>query len=244
MKKIVSVALFGVIAITANSQVSVKESLKQHYMNTYEQALKLNDLELAINSLNNALVEMPAEQSMLYKDTLSMLYFSNKAYLPSFILAQEVYKADPKNISALARTGDCYQAGADYKNAVAAFEIVAPALKSPYYYYQLAVCQYSLKSSLESQVNADKAMADTNSNKIPVIFTLPNGQEQQVPLSAAAYNLKGVIMMDDKNFVKAKEYFQSALKIYPNFQGVQQNMITCEKNSKGIKPAVKPKTKG
>ena len=244
MKKVLSLALIIVIANAAYSQVSVGDSLKKHYMNTYEQALKYNDLPLAINSLNNAIVEMPATQSLVYKDTLSMLYFSNKAYLQSFVLAQEVYKADPNNINALARMGDCYQAGADYKNAAAAFEKVAPALKSPFYYYQLAVCQYSLKNVTESQANADKALADTNSNKIPVIFTLPNGNEQQVPLSSAALNLKGVIMMEAKNYEKAKEYFQSALKIYPNFLGAQQNLIASDKNAKGIKPTVKTKAKG
>ena len=244
MKKLLYVTfILAVVNIsTANGQVG--DSLKKHYLNTYEQALKLDDLGLAINSLNNALVEMTGAQSMLFKDTLSMLYFSNKAYLQAFLLAQEVYTADPNNIKALARMGDCYQSGADYKNAAAAFEKVAPALKSSFYYYQLGVCQYSLKKPDDAQANADKAIADTNSNHIPAVFTLPTGQEQQVPVSAAAFNLKGVIMMDAKNYSKAREYLQTALKIYPNFQGAKQNVLNCDKNEKGAKPTVKAKPKG
>ena len=244
MKKVLSLALIVLAANTANAQVSVGDSLKKHYLNTYEQALKLSDLELAINSINNVVVELKGTQNLLYKDTLSMLYFSNKGYLQSFVLAQEVYKADPTNIHALARVGDCYQAEADFKNAAAAFETVAPALKSSYYYYQLAVCQYSLKKTDDCKANADKALADTNSNHIPVIFTLPNGSEQQVPVSAAALNLKGVVMMDAKNYDKAKEYMQAALKLYPEFQGAQQNLLACDKNLKGPKPTTKTKPKG
>ena len=244
MKKSLSVAFILTFSTAAFSQVSVKDSLIKHYLATYEQAIKYRDLGLGINSLNNVIAETPGNLKMAYKDTLSMLYFSSKAYLSSLLLAQEVYKADPSNINALARTGDCYQASADYKNAADAFETVAPALKSPFYYYQLAVCQYSLKKLTESQLNADKALADTNSNHIPVIFTMPNGSEQQVPVSAAALNLKAVILMDDKKYEQAKQVLQNVLKIYPGFEGAQQNVLTCNKNSKGTKPTVKTKPKG
>ena len=87
-------------------------------------------------------------------------------------------------------------------------------------------------------------MADSNSNHIPVIFTMPNGNEQQVPVSSAALNLKAVVMMDEKNYGKAKDYLQAALKIYPSFQGAQQNVLTCDNKTKGTKPVVKTKPKG
>ena len=232
MKKVLSVAFVLAAAKFSYSQVSVSDSLKKHYFNTYEHALKYNDLGLAITSLNNLIVEMPASQAMAYKDTLSMLYFSRKDYLTCLLLAQEVYKANSSNINALARAGDCFQASGDYKNAATAFETVAPALKDPFYYYQLAVCQYSLKKIPDCQANADKVLADTNSNHIAVIFVLPNGSEQRVPVSAAALNLKSVLLMDTKNYAQAKQLLQTALKIYPDFQGAQQNVLTCDKNSK------------
>lgn len=232
MKKVLSVAFTLVVAHTCFSQTSISESLKKHYLNTYEQAVKYNDLGLAITSLNNAIVEMPDNQAIAYKDTLSMLYFSRKDYLTCLLMAQEVYKADPTNINALARTGDCYQAAADFKNAAEAFDKVAPVLKSPFYYYQLAVCQYSLKRPADCLANADRALADTNSNHIPVIFVLPNGSQQQVPVSSAALNLKAVMLMDTKNYAQAKQVLQTALKIYPDFQGAQQNVLTCDKNTK------------
>ena len=244
MKKILLFAFSVTVAQTSFSQSPVSDSLKRHYLNTYEQALRLNDIELVINSLNNALIEMKAPQSMLYKDTLSMFYFSNKSYFPSYYLAQEVYNGDSSNYKALARIGECLQAGADYKKAADAFEKAAPALRSSYYFYQLAVCNYSLKNTSATQVNADRALADTNSNHIPVIFTMPNGNEQQVPVSSAALNLKGVVMMDEKNYNKAKEYLQAALKIYPNFQGAQQNVLTCDSKMKGTKPVLKSKPRG
>lgn len=223
----------------------MSDSLKKHYFNTYEQALKYKDIGLAINSLNNVIAEMPANNMALaYKDSLSMLYFNKKEYLSSLLVAQEVYKANPSNTNALARMGDCYQVGGDYKNAAEVFEIVAPALNSPFYYYQLGVCQYSLKKTTECLASADKALSDTNSNHIPVIFVLSNGSEQQVPLSAAALNMKAVVMMGNKNFIQAKQLLGNALKIFPDFQGAKQNVITCDTNIKGTKPTSTPKPKG
>ena len=244
MKKILSIAFILIVANTSFSQVSVIDSLKKHYFNTFEQALKYKDIGLAINSLNNVIAEMPAKQALVYKDTLSMLYFNRKEYLSSLLMAQEVYKANPSNTNALARIGDCYQASGDYKNAADAFEIAAPALNNPYYYYQLGVCQYSLKKVTECMANADKVLSDTNSNHIPVIFVLNNGSEQQVPVSVAALNMKAVVMMSNKNFTQAKQLLENALKIFPDFQGAKQNMITCDSNIKGIKPTANTKPKG
>jgi len=243
MKKTLTLALVLALSYTAYPQGAFSDSLKKHYLNLYENALNYNDLPLAISAVNNALVEMSGSQSLLYKDTLSILYFNNKSYLPSYMLAQEVYKADPTNYNALGRIGECLQTDADYKGAAEAFEKVAPAMKSPYYFYQLAVCQYSLKKSSECLMNADKALADTNSNKIAAVFTMPNGYAQQVPVSCAALNLKAVVMMDQKNYVKAKELLQQALKIYPDFQGAQQNLVNCDNAAKG-KQSGKPKPKG
>lgn len=244
MKKTVTLALVLVMGQAAFSQASFSESLKKHYLTVYENSLNYSDLPLAIDALNNALVEMSGQESLLYKDTLSILYFNNKSYLPSYMLAQEVTKANPANYNAIGRMGECLQADADYKNAAAAFEKAAPALKSPYYYYQLAVCQYSLKMQNECIVNADKALADTNSNKIAAVFTMPNGYAQQVPVSCAALNLKAVVQMDLKNYTKAKELLQQALKIYPDFQGAQQNVVACDNSLKGNKPTGKVKPKG
>jgi tetratricopeptide (TPR) repeat protein len=229
MKKVLSVFLLVTIVHVAYPQGGVSEELRKHYMNAYEQAVKYGDIELGINALNNAIIEMPPAQGMLYKDTLSMLYFTNKAYLPSYLLAQEVFKADPTNMKALGRIGECYQANGDYQNAADAYEKAAPALKNSYYYYELATCQYNLKKINESKINADKAIADTNSNHLAVVFVLPNGTRQEVPVSAAAVNLKGVILMDAKNYTGAKEMLQTALKIFPDFQGAQQNIVSCDK---------------
>lgn len=242
--------LCGIILFSiAHAQYSIKDSLKAHYEKTYQQALQYNDINVAINSLQNIISETADNSVFLLKDTLAMLYFASKSYYSSLMLSKEVHQANPSNISALARAAECFQNLGEIKSALDDYEKVAPVLKNPYYYYQLAVCQYSLKRIAECEVNINKVLADTNSNKIGVSFILPNGDEQKIPASAAVLNMSAVMKMDAKNFAAAKINLENALKIFPEFEGAKQNLNYCNENLKPSKqtkttPANKVKGKG
>lgn len=242
MKKILIFCIALSFTKVMVAQDPVSESLKKHYFGLYEQALKLNDLSLAIISLNNVLVELPeGAERQKYKDTLSILYFNNQAYFASHKLAEEVYKADASNYGALGRMGECLQIDLDFNAAIEAYAKVAPALKNPFYYYQMAICQYSLGRKAEVAVNVERVIADTSSKKYRVSFNMPNGYNQQVPLNAAALNLKAVLLMDDLKYANAKLLLDESLKLYPDFNGAQQNLLTCEDKIKEAKTKPKPK---
>jgi tetratricopeptide (TPR) repeat protein len=241
MKKWIPV-LFGVIIVSgAAAQDSI--AFKKHYLKVYSQALAYNDANAAINALQNYIA---ADNSVLYKDTLSMLYFNVKSYYSSLLLAEEVYKADPENVIAMARAAECYDELGDPKTAAGLYEKVVPKTKSPYHIYKLGICQYELKRTAECEASARAALADTTSKRIGVNFTMADGSQQMVPVDAAAANLLGVLKMDAKNYVGAKTDFQQALKLYPDFAGAKGNLEVCDKNLKGgtktpAKPPTKPK---
>ena len=241
MKKFVPFLTFLIMAFASSAQDTAM--LKKHYLKIYNQAITYNDVNAAINGLYGYLA---VDNSQQYKDTLSMLYFTTKSYYSSLVLSEEVYKADAANMKAMARAAECYDELGDPKTATALFEQVAPKTKNPYHIYKLGVCQYQLKRVLESELSARAVIADTNSTKVGVNFTMANGEQQAVPVNAAAANLLGVIKMDAKNFVGAKADFQQALTLFPNFAGATQNLVNCEKNMKGgtktpAKPGTKPK---
>ena len=73
---------------------------------------------------------------------------------------------------------------------------------------------------------------------------MPNNYTQEVPLKAAALNLKAVLYMDVAKYVKAKEYLQQALAIFPNFEGAKQNVVNCDNRLKELKTKDKTKPKG
>lgn len=240
---------FGVLALLLTASLCRAQdnsSLKTHYLKVYTQALQYNDVDVAIQAMHGYIA---IDSNVNYKDTLSYLYFINKNYYSSLMLSEEVIKRDPKNVLALARAAECYQLLGDSKTSVNYFERVVPATKNPYHIYMLAVGQYSMKRMAECESNCRLIIGDTMSNKIPVTFNNGDGSEQVIPVSAGAYNLRGVMQMDTKNYEAAKKEFQNALAIFPQFVGAQQNMQVCENQlGKGKTPsktpANKPKPKG
>ena len=227
--------------ILSGVQAQDSSALRKHYLKVYNQALAYNDANAAINALHGFLA---VDNNMTYKDTLSMLYFNSKSYYSALLLAEEVYKAVPANVDAMARAAECYDELGDPKTSVSLYEQIAPKTKNPYHIYKLAVGQYELKRTLECEASAKAAMADTTSKRVGVNFTMADGSQQLVPVNAAAANLLGVVKMDAKNFAGAKADFQEALKLFPKFAGAQANIDVCDKNMKGgTKPSKQPAKK-
>lgn len=237
MKKILPLLALTAFFSISYGQSPITDSLKKHYLKTYNQALHYNDVSSAIGALQGYLA---IDNNILYKDTLSMLYFSGGSYISSLLLAEEVTQSTPANYRAVARTAECYRQLGDVKKAIDAYEKVCPVLKEPYYYYQLASSQYQLKRVGECETNLQRVIADTASNRTAVNFTLEDGRVQQVPASAAAYNFLGIIRMEANDLAGAQKNLQQAMKLYPEFLGAQQNLQLCESKMKPAKSTAKP----
>ncbi|MFN8251396.1 MAG: tetratricopeptide repeat protein [Ferruginibacter sp.] len=239
MKKTVVSIAFILFAVSALAQDAA--ALKKHYLKMYNNALNWNDANAAISALHGYLA---LDDNLAYKDTLSMLYFSSKSYISALILSEEVYKNQPANPESGARAAECYDNLGDPKTAVKLFEEVAAKTRNPYHIYKMAVCQYELKRTLECEQSSKRVLADTNSNKIGVGFENGNGSSQTVPVNAAASNLLGVLQMDAKNYAAAKNYFNEALKAFPQFTGAKQNLEAVDNAMKAAgKPAAKPQAR-
>lgn len=238
MKKITLFLVMLSFAMYSNAQDG--DALKKHYLKTYEQSLSYNDVPSAIGALQGYLA---IDKSNNYLDTLSMLYFSMKNYYSALLSSEEVYKSNPQNVEAMARAASCYDELGDPKTAVGLFEKVVPATKSPYYAYKLAVCQYQIKRTAESEASAKLVLNDTSSVRIGVPFTTITGQQQNVSVAAAATNLLGVIKLDAKNYTEAKKYFEQALVLFPDFIGAKDNIATVDKLVKDAKSPAKTPTK-
>lgn len=233
-------ALLAVFFFAASA--SAQNPTKQHYLDLYKRALKYNDTRTAITALNGYLTlgdELP------YKDTLGYIYYLAGDYYSSLLLTKEVTDADASNVNALERLASCYNQLGDLKQTVENYEKLVPKTKNPYHYYQLAVAQFQLKRIAECAQNLQRAITDTSSRRIPVAFTVNEGQVQNVPVMAAAYNMLGVIQMEGKNYADARKLINKAIEVYPDFVGAKQNIEALDNIAKGgTKPPVKPKGKG
>lgn len=230
MTRKILVAFTAILMMTRlDAQQGENQGLKGHYLRMYNQALTYNDVNAAIGALHGYLAE---DNNIAYKDTLSVLYFTTRQFYSALLLAEEVYKAVPANTEAMARAAECYDELGEAKTAIGLYEQVCPKLKNPYYYYKMALAQYQLKRTAESELSAKIVIADTMSKKIGVNFTNVDGTQQAIPVNAAAANLLGVMQMDLKNYDQAKALFKQAVTFFPQFAGASQNLQACEEKTK------------
>jgi tetratricopeptide (TPR) repeat protein len=234
MKRIFSILICFSIIAGAKAQDSA--GMKKHYLKVYNHALLYNDANAAINALHGYLA---IDNNINFRDTLSMLYFNTKNYFSALLLAEEVYKAMPDNVGAMARAAECFDELGAPDSAIKRYEQVVPKTKNPYHLYKLAVCQYQLKRVGECEASARAILADTTSKKIGVPFTGMDGSQQGVPVGAAAANLIGVLRMDAKNYAEAKNYFQQALTLFPDFGGAKENLAAVDRAMKAPKTSPK-----
>ena len=220
-KSILTVCLFCLTF----SLFAQKDSLLAHHLKIYRNALKYNDPAMAVSALHGVIA---IDSNSVYKDTLSMLYFARKSYYSALVLAEEVVRKDQTKLEAFGRAAECYQMLGEFKTAIQYYEQISTVTKNPYFYYQLAVSQYSLKRMGESEDNCKKVLADTTAAKIGVAFVNSDGSEQAVPVHAAAKNLQGVIQMDAKNYAEAVRLFKEAIGLFPQFAGASENLKASE----------------
>ncbi len=236
-KKIFSLLTALLVFCGAIAQDST--TLKKHYLKVYNQSLSYNDATTAINALQGYIA---IDDGVAYRDTLSMLYFTTRNYYSALLLSEEVFKAVPANVDAMARAAECYDELGNPETATRLFEQVVPVTRNPYHLYKLAVCQYQLKRIAETERSARSVIADTSSKNYRVAFTSIDGSQQAVPVNAAAANLIGVLRMDEKKYAEAKKIFQDALVMFPDFAGAKGNLAVCDKNLKTqTKVVIKPK---
>jgi len=161
------------------------------------------------------------------------LYFNAGAYVQTILLGKEIMEQKPDNKEVLELVAVSEQNLGAQKEALEHYEQLYQLTQSPFHLYQIASLQYSLKRYGECEMSVNRILADPAAGEEMVGITIGKGQTQKVPLKAAAYNMKGVIAMDlSKNDI-AKNNFEEALEIFPEFQLASLNLKSLTEGESG-----------
>lgn len=186
-----------------------------------EQSLAYNDAQTAINSMHY-IVALEGEKST-YKDSLAITYFNIGNYVSSHLIAKELLVSKPNNIQLLEINAVSLQNLNATKDAIDAYEILFSKTKNMAHGYQLAMLQYGIKRLAEAEAVIKETIQTKEIENAYLKFAIDKSQSQNVPLKAAVYNLKGLITFELKNNASAKQAFDQALKIMPEFALATQN---------------------
>lgn len=188
----------------------------------YSNASYFLDYEVAKYAVYELISKYP--QRLDYIDTLARIYFALGTYPQSIAAANVVLTNQPDNYPLMEIAAIAQNALNNHKEALLLYEKIYAHSKHPVDLYQVAVQQYSLQRFAESKTSIETMLTDSNSLAQKIRFTYDQNNTQEVPLAAAGHNLKGVVEKELNNKENAIVEFNTALKIFPNFNLAKNNL--------------------
>ena len=232
MKKFGLLLLCGFLISCASAQTKVKSTVanveKQKVVSPdfdtqlYQKAIAFGDYEVAKTALFNMLVRHP--DSLNYLDSLVTLYFS-LGQMPQCIFAGTQYmQRDTTNLSVMEMVALSYSQLNKNKESLEIYEKMYRRTGNIYYAYQTAVQQFYLKRIGECNQMIDIIVKDPKSVTDKISINIDQATQQQVPLKAAALNMRGIILKEMSMPDKAKASFEEALQVMPDFALAKGNL--------------------
>lgn len=235
--------LFSALLLTSTLPLLAQKAdslAQQSYLQVYRRAIQYDDMPSAAYALTNYL--MIGGQAH-FKDTLAVIYYRSGNPNGAYKLAKEIHEGDPKNVTALSLLADISGRAGDTKTSLDWYEKLCVLAPQPFNVYQMATRQFILERIGECRASLNKVVADSvNARKESVSLEIGSGQNENVPVLAAAYNMLGALAYRDKKTEEAKRYYELAVKEFPDFVIARQNLEGLKPKPAG-KPSPAPKPK-
>ena len=206
----------------ANENQRIVITMYQINQQVYNRAVRYGDTQTAIEAMYNLVTLFPNNDSLLFN--LSYLYFEDQQFFPSIFAARDVLKLNPDNQAAIELLGLGYENVGAREKAVEQYESLYLKSDDPNVLYKIAFLQYDLQRYGESKNNINILMNKPDIDESVLYFQTSEGEQQEIPMKASLYNLIGLIEKDQENIDAAKENFNKALELAPEFELAKQNL--------------------
>lgn len=200
------------------------------YKSVYKNALEINDLATAIQSIHAIKQLKPDEKT--WGDTLTYLYFNVGMYYQSMLLADQILKENSEQEDMLEIRAISRQSLGMLREALEDYENLARKTEDIYFLYQVASIQYNLGRYGEAASNIDVLLSHPEVSQRQISITVDRQRTQEVPMNAAVLNMRGVIALEVNQPEAAKQSFQESLEVFPEFV-LAQNNLKMLRESKG-----------
>jgi len=188
----------------------------------YNMALMFNDYSEAKGAIYDLMALEPNNSA--YLDSLAFMYFEFRQYASSALASNEALKYNPRNSLLLQVAAQSFdQLGATDK-ALNAYQRLYNITDDAFVLFEIANKQYTIKNYDEAMINTELLLGKQAVNVQQVMIKNSEDQDVEVPFKAVVHNLQGLIAKDQGNAQDAKKYFNSALKIAPNYALAKENL--------------------
>lgn len=217
----VLIVLFVLLSTMNEVFAQDSEAMKRQRF-IFENATKFNDPVVARTALYNMLAMNPNNNDIL--DSLAVYYFEYGQYASAAIVSKEAQKRNPDNILAYEIAAISFESLQIKDRALTEYESLFLKNNNTFTLYKIAFLQYDLERFNEANTSADILLRRKEVAEQTIAFQKTDETQQEVPLSAALYNLKGIIAVQLDKPDEAEEMFNKALEVAPEFELAQINL--------------------
>lgn len=223
------VLLFMLLSVSTMAQETkdVKESPMYQIENIkYQLGLKYGDVNVARNAIYGMLVMDPQNLSLL--DSLAYLYFDYQRHTSCILVCMDLLKINPDHLAALEMSAISYENLGLKDKALDNYESIYLKQNNVFTLYKIASLQLDLGRYVESMTNVDIMLKNKEVQEAKITINTNQGT-QDIALTAAVYNLKGLIESSQDQKEAAKVSFNEALSIEPEFILAKNNLAELDK---------------
>lgn len=210
---------FGVFAQKKKQVVNANDTAV--YWTVYRNAVMIGDPVVARNSLYEIIARAPSCVACF--DSLAQIYFATGDYRQAVTCAEKA-GPDSGKTRLLELKAYGYRNIGDLKTSLKYFERLRSGNSNPEYAYQVAAIQFNLKLYGECIITSSSIINNPDAANRKLTITYDSGKSQDISYKAAAHNMRGVAYMTSKKNDKAKEDFEAALALEPEFLLAKNNL--------------------
>jgi len=197
------------------------------YHNNYNLATRYNDVVAAKSALYSLINIEPDNDSL--KFNLAYMYFDNQQFPSTILVCMDILARRPAHAPSLEMTAISYEKLGLNEKALTNYEQLYIATENIETLYKLTFVQYELKRYGECDVNIDILMNNPEIDNITMVFQLTETEQKDFSLRVAILNLMGLVKKGQGDIAGAKEAFNRALAIAPDFVFSSNNLAELDK---------------
>jgi tetratricopeptide (TPR) repeat protein len=248
---LISCSLLLTTGNVISQTIKEKDRLKFETLSNQKDSAALNiaiankDFDAAATFNYRLLVNDNQNIEKLYQ--LAEIHFAAKKYELAINSSRRIISIDSMHAKSFSLAAKSFIELKQIKSAAGVFQLMYQRFEKVNYLYDKAIVEFQNKQSKESLNTLSDLLSDTTSlsENVEIINTNEEGKttKQSIPYAAAAYNVAGYILLQEKNYELAKAQLEASIKISPEFIFANNNLRQVLELEAQIKSAPKEETK-
>ncbi|MFQ3215490.1 MAG: tetratricopeptide (TPR) repeat protein, partial [Marivirga sp.] len=188
----------------------------------YRKSLQYNDYGMAKNAIYDLMVLEPSNYS--YLDSLAYMYYEFRQYASAALVSKDALKYNANNQMLLQIAAQSFNELGAVEQSMQMYQRLYNVSDDAFILYEVANKQYELKNYQDALLNTELLLGKPMVTATLVKVKNSSEDEIEILFKAVIFNLQGLIAKGQGNDEDAKKYFNSALKVAPNYALPKENL--------------------